>query len=191
MAVAGSINILIQADTAKLQAGLNKAKSELRKFDAEASRIYDATRTPLERFRKEQEKLGTLFKANKIDVETYRRAIRGATADYQKSLPPIIRMRKELEGVARAKRAGGDGASLLTGKGFGAIGKIGAKGVLGSATGAFMAGGVAGGAVALLTHGAMEAAGAMLKAAVGADSVGEAFKKIYLGDSYIAREKAI
>jgi hypothetical protein len=191
MAVAGNINILVQADVSQLGVGLNKAKSEMRKFDAEASRVFDATRTPLERYRKEQEKLGTLFKMNKIGADTYRRAIRSATVDYQKSLPPIIRMRKELEGVARAKRAGGDGASLLTGKGFGALGKIGAKGVLGSTSGAFMAGGVAGGAVALLTHGAMEAAGALLKAAVGADSVGEAFKKIYLGDSYIAREKAI
>jgi hypothetical protein len=54
----------------------------------EAQRIFDETRTPLEQQQIQMQKLDELYKANKIDAETYGRAVHQVQGSHQQAFGP-------------------------------------------------------------------------------------------------------
>jgi hypothetical protein len=51
--------------------------------------VFQETRTPLEQHQQELQKLDQLYQQNKIDAETYGRAVKQATDDYHGSLKHV------------------------------------------------------------------------------------------------------
>ena len=66
-----------------VQRAQKKAAEEARQLERAAKRVVEQNMTPLERFNRKNEELGTLLKKNKISQETYNRAVGRARREYR------------------------------------------------------------------------------------------------------------
>lgn len=69
----------------------------------EAAKVFADTRTPLEAHQKQLSKLDELHKQNKIDAETYGRAVKQATDGYESSLKNVHQQQQKCFGEEGAK----------------------------------------------------------------------------------------
>jgi hypothetical protein len=65
----------LEGPVKKADAVMDKSIEEMKKLEAQASHVFESTRTPVERMQKEVAELNALFKKGLIDVETYNRAV--------------------------------------------------------------------------------------------------------------------
>jgi len=102
------------------------ADDAMKKMAEDAKQIFNATRTPVEKFRAEVARLNAMFKAGALDVDLYTRAQRAAAAQ-------LAATQKQSTGMQKLKGVLGEG-------GLGGIASVamggGAVAVLGMATGA-------------------------------------------------------
>ncbi|HAP39456.1 MAG TPA: hypothetical protein DCQ94_06830, partial [Nitrospira sp.] len=66
-------------------------------YERMASRVFESTRTPLERYNKELDKLGDLFQSGLIDAQTYNRAVAEQKRVFEATDDSIRSVREEQE----------------------------------------------------------------------------------------------
>jgi len=81
MPTVGELAYIVSADTSKFTKGMVASKAELR----EAKKVFEATRTPAEKYGAEVQKLDNLHKKGAIDAETHRRAVKRAADSYREA----------------------------------------------------------------------------------------------------------
>ena len=118
--MAGKVEVVLSAKDAEMVAAWQRARNNVAAFDAELSKIngtnarleasgrkvWDQTRTPLERYNAEVERLAELLKNSAIDQETYNRAVQQQQTVLQNSdekLKQVAASHQALE--AAGKRA--------------------------------------------------------------------------------------
>ena len=70
----GIVNIKLKASTATLKAGLRSSVNDMRQWSRQAEGVFEATRTPLERYKFEVAKLNAMHKRGALDANTMARA---------------------------------------------------------------------------------------------------------------------
>jgi len=84
-----------------------KVRDAIDPLDAEARRIYEATRTPFERLQQQLELLSTLLEKGKIDFETYTRAVQQAQEEFDAATARISTNAERIEtGIGAVQAAG-------------------------------------------------------------------------------------
>lgn len=87
----------------RMYEGTRQAAGEARAMAREAARITEANQTPLERFNSKLMRTSELYKAGKIDAETYSREVERLKRDYENAEDAIKGV-----GEAQGKAFGGD-----------------------------------------------------------------------------------
>lgn len=90
-------------DIAAFEAELSKINGTNNKLEASGKRVWEQTRTPLERYNAELDKLSELLKGNAIDQETYNRAV----AKQQGILQAAEQQLKSVDQAQQAMEAAG------------------------------------------------------------------------------------
>lgn len=70
----GIVNIKLKASTATLKTGLRSSVNDMRQWSTQAQGVFNATRTPLEKYKAEVAKLTAMYKKGLIDTNTFGRA---------------------------------------------------------------------------------------------------------------------
>jgi len=78
--------------------GVSKINTELQKLQAEGQRVFDATRTPIEAYNLEIERLSRLLQAGAIDQDTFNRAVDRAAEKLDKGASSASGIASSLSG---------------------------------------------------------------------------------------------